>query len=405
MQGSGGADEIRHAFVDEYGDPNLDTEVPGASTHFITVAILVNGTDIDHVRGKVEEVRRRHFQTGEMKSRTLGPNLQRFERVLRDLTPIAFRLYAVVIDKRLLSKDSGLQYPNSFKKYLYGVLYSKLFATHPTLHVRADGFGREDFMEGFAAYVIRKHPQASLFEKSQFEFVNSKDEPLVQLADIICGALARVYDPKKATVRRQHLLALVRAKALLVDEWPPRHRIASGTGSLAVGSPSDDKIARYAVQQAERFLIEFEGSRDDARLIQVRTLHLLLRHFRLVNAKTYVATGQLKDDLVAIGEPEPPTVLRLRRAIAGLRDHGVLVASSARGYKLPRSVADMETFVGHDRGIIGPLAARLKQAQDQVYVLTDGAVDLLAGDRNVIVRAAVNAIGSSAPEPAEEEDV
>ena len=56
------------AFVDEYGDPSLETQKSGVSDHFVVVAVMVQPTERETLDTAIEVVRRKHFQTGEMES-------------------------------------------------------------------------------------------------------------------------------------------------------------------------------------------------------------------------------------------------------------------------------------------------------------------------------------------------
>ena len=56
------------AFIDEYGDPNLSTELPGTTDHYVIAAVMVEPAQHMELDAGVERVRKRHFQTGEIKS-------------------------------------------------------------------------------------------------------------------------------------------------------------------------------------------------------------------------------------------------------------------------------------------------------------------------------------------------
>lgn len=106
-------------------------------------------------------------------------------------------------------------------------------------------------MDGFARYLLANH-RDTLFDRPRVTFASSKDEPLVQLADVICGTLARTYDMTKTTEKSAELLAVIRQDhAILIDEWPVRYRPASGTGSVVPGDPADDDLARYSIARAD----------------------------------------------------------------------------------------------------------------------------------------------------------
>ena len=75
--------------------------------------------------------------------------------------------------------------------------------------------------------------------------------------------------------------------------------------------------------------------------------------------------------------------------IVQLRDAGVLIASSSRGYKLPASLGDLYDFVSHSNTIIAPMLSRLKRFRDQVHVDTSGKIDILEHEEFALIRKVV----------------
>lgn len=215
------------AFIDEYGNPNLDTLVKDVSNFFIVSAVILDATALVDVRAALDVVRRNYFQTGELKSRNLRDNRSRWVSVLSSLAPIPFKFAGFVADKRLIDRTSGLQWKQSFYKNLCGRLYEKLMKAYPALRIRADRYGDDEFKQSFARYIEKNH-RPTLFDRGTFEFLDSRSDVLVQLADILCGLLARCYDPKMQLSAPEELLHIVDDKALLIDEWPPRFRVSGG---------------------------------------------------------------------------------------------------------------------------------------------------------------------------------
>ncbi|WP_041734989.1 hypothetical protein [Dyadobacter fermentans] len=75
--------------------------------------------------------------------------------------------------------------------------------------------------------------------------------------------------------------------------------------------------------------------------------------------------------------------------IAQLRDAGVLIASSSRGYKLPASQGDLYDFVSHSNTIIAPMLSRVKRFHDQVHMATSGKIDILEHDEFSLIRKVI----------------
>ena len=77
-----------YAFTDESGAFGWDIENPNVSTHFIITAIIVKESELESFTQQAEALRKKHFQTGEIKSNNIGSNHARRLRVLADLQGI-----------------------------------------------------------------------------------------------------------------------------------------------------------------------------------------------------------------------------------------------------------------------------------------------------------------------------
>ena len=65
------------------------------------------------------------------------------------------------------------------------------------------------------------------------------------------------------------------------------------------------------------------------------------------------------------------------RVIGKLRDSGVIIASSSKGYKLPSKLSELYDFINHDASIVIPMLSRLKKCRDLVKLGTVNELDLL----------------------------
>ena len=79
------AHQERHIFIDESGDPYLETEKKGVSDFFVLSAVIVESGQLGDAEARAREVIRKHFQTGEMRSASVGSNVGRRERILKDI--------------------------------------------------------------------------------------------------------------------------------------------------------------------------------------------------------------------------------------------------------------------------------------------------------------------------------
>ena len=89
----------RHIFVDESGDPSLETLKPGVTNYFVLCAVIVNSRDLSVQEEKVEAIIGKFFPKGELKSSKIGSKLNRRERILEAIAGLDFKHYSQVIDK------------------------------------------------------------------------------------------------------------------------------------------------------------------------------------------------------------------------------------------------------------------------------------------------------------------
>ena len=99
-----------YAFVDESGNSDLETSKGGSSDLFIVYSVLVAEKDLGAAYAQAEALRKRHFQTGEIKSSNLKPkDSDRRARILNELAELPFKLYFTVVDMYLIHKDGGIR--------------------------------------------------------------------------------------------------------------------------------------------------------------------------------------------------------------------------------------------------------------------------------------------------------
>ena len=262
------------AFIDEFGDTSINTEKSGVSSFFILTAVLLSSTDVNSARLEVEAIRKRFFQTGEMKSSTVGKDDEKRIKVLEAIKSLGFRTYSIVVDKRELSKESGLAYKKSFFKYINKLLYNRLYNSYDNVDIVADEHGYEEFMRGFEIY-IKKNLSPHLFATRTFKFAPSIGEPLIQVADFISGTLARSLEPNKISPRASDLQKLVADFSIGIKLYPSR-RLPKQLGTGHETTCEFDMLVRdHCIRLAEEFL-EKTNREDEETRIQVAVLDYLL---------------------------------------------------------------------------------------------------------------------------------
>jgi hypothetical protein len=366
------------AFADEYGNNSFEFATQG--THFIVASVILKKEKLAETEQYLESVRKKHFQTGEIKSRKVGDQHHRRLKILQDLVQADFSVYAVVVNKRKLVGE-GFKYKPSFYKFLNGLVYKELFKTFPELDLVVDEHGENDFMRQFKRYVQRFH-QPNLFSGSDFQFSGSAESIMIQLADFIAGTLGRCFDETKISPESQQFLQILEPKITSLNFFPydQQHLLQSGQ-EPETGFHED--IAQIGVNSAIHFIDTKKViTQDDAD--QVNCVKLMLLYFNTYGTKKYIPTRQLIQHL-QVGREELLTEHNFRTKVIGkIRDAGVLVVSSSagehKGYKLPASLADLHKFVSHGNSVIMPMLHRIAVFRDKIKLATLNDIDILDTD-------------------------
>ena len=296
---------------------------------------------------------------------------------LERLLTLPFTFYSIVVDAAQMPTDADLD----FHRLLASMLDRRVVAQHVNLSLTL-----EPSLRGVADALARHHA-SSLFDQPRLHVSTPENEPLLRVPALLCEALAAAYAGDS-----DELLELITpGHALAIDEWPVRYRPTPGAPPSRAEGESDAAIARHAIAAAEGFVASHGSALDEDTRGQVLVLGRLLFEARFGEPRSYLSTEVLRQALAPVGKANESLHWLRSNVIAPLRDAGVLIASSARGYKLPLSVADVTDFVSRTDTVVHPMLHRVARARDAVRRVTQGHVDVLAHERFAQLRAAVDA--------------
>lgn len=366
------------AFIDESGNTDLDTSKTDVSKYFIVCAVVIDEDERETLTKNVEIIRNKYFQTGEIKSSNVRDRDAHARRIkiLESILELDFKFYAVAVEKAALKKDGGFQYKKPFLKFINGLLYKQLFENFPSIKVFADEHGGNDFKASFKKYVETNH-KPDLFWKSELFLVSSHQDVLVQLSDFLVGTLAKIYEGKSNPALVEAYRTLLQTKALDVKEWPSRYQAYFAPDKTS--KEYNRFIHSHALSRAEIFLESNQNHSDDETKLQYCVLRHLVFHSRLSVTDEYTSTKKLLLHLEDCGFRDVTEQVIRSTIIAKLRDKDVIIASSNKGYKIPRSYSDLHDFVERVNSQVLPLLLRLNKARNSYLVASKNDVDLLMG--------------------------
>jgi hypothetical protein len=379
----------QHVYLDVFGNPLTKgtSDSPNESKYFLVVAVLIDATKSVWIEAEIDDLRKKFFRKGELDYPAIASHDQRKEHLAEELIKSAFSFYVLAIDQRVVREDQGLIYTEPYMDFLQGVLYRTLFRSIHELHLYADALDPTGFFKGFED-CIRKNYVPNLFERTSLNLVTRREHPMLQLAHFLAGTMADVLERSRHGRGVPRIYSLLRQRALRIEEWPPHARAIRAGSPVSELAPHDQLICDYCLEMAEGHILKHQLNPTDPELYQVEVVKYLLFCARFLTNKKYVSAEEI---LKAIEHLPPITVQYLRsQVIAKLRDAGVLLASSPKGYKIPMGVSDLTDFVDRTDSVIHPMLNRLFHARQQILTLTKHQVDLLSSPKYAHLWAIAN---------------
>jgi len=181
-------------FIDDSGDPGF--KINKGSTRFFVIALVIFNDDLEAEKAAVciKDLKRRLGFPDDLEFKFNKSSRKTRESFLRTVNNFDFKVRSIVFDKAKIKSTELKNKKNSFYSYAIKMVlkYSRNFIIQAK--VKIDGSGDRVFRKSFLTYLRR---ELSLIEKpilKHCKIVDSKGNVLVQMADMIAGAIRRSHD-------------------------------------------------------------------------------------------------------------------------------------------------------------------------------------------------------------------
>jgi hypothetical protein len=158
-----------------------------------------------------------------------------------------------------------------------------------------------------------------------------------------------------------------------IEEWPTE--ADNFEVELSQDNTEDELIEKIAVHSINEYLGKNEQNKNEDILQRVMFLKYLLYSYKYFSKNEFIYTNEIRNHLLLNSIRTSDYYIR-SRIVAPLRDEGVLIASSSRGYKIPVSKNDVVKYIQHSKGIIEPMVKRLKTMQKTLLLGSGGSIDI-----------------------------
>lgn len=186
-------------FIDDSGDAGFKLN-KGSSRHFV-IACIIFDDDLEAEATALKiKFLRRSLKWNEVREFRFNKSNKAIRlQFLNEIQPCKFRVRAITADKKIIHSPLLKANKNSFYNYMIKEVLSKSDGVIKEAKVRLDGHGDRVYKKAAKTY-FRKQVNLKSKIVSDFKFVNSKTDNLIQLADMVAGAIFRSKGGKKDAI-------------------------------------------------------------------------------------------------------------------------------------------------------------------------------------------------------------
>lgn len=204
-------------FIDESGDSGMKNKA-GSSAFFIVTAVLFE--DDEEAEGCDKRIADLREEIGKHECFEFHFNQCSDDLRCQFLTAVSgygFFYHSIVLNKAKLW-GKGFQHKDSFYKYAAGLVFENAKPNLSQAKVVIDRCGNRDFRIQLSRYLQRRMNEGHDVLIKRVAMEASHSNSLLQLADMVCGAVARSFNVAKAN--RFIFRKIIRHRELRVQVWP-----------------------------------------------------------------------------------------------------------------------------------------------------------------------------------------
>jgi len=370
---------FRHyAFISQKGEEFIafDEEV---SRFLIITAVIIESSVYDNNVKQLKHIQQTFTNMKQVSLEQLTDSERQI--FIRELSKIDAQIYAIIVDKEKLWEVGGFGYGQLLHDYINRRLYKDLFERYNALQVYAPK--ENSIMETFSDYVDEQYTR-DLFNPSLIVFARADDHIYFSLAHMLSELIFNVYE--KEDKIHDNLFSMLAEKMLRIDVWPYVDHNSIMRQLHEFSETFDQVIAEKSIQLVQQYIEKHEDREDEDVRAQVDFLKFLLTCLS-AGRDEFIYSQEIIKNMQTFSREKVNKDYMMTDIVGPLRDQGILIASTSKGYKIPTSTKDIIDYVEFSSSIILPMVRRLSHYRQIVLRLTSEKFDILKDDKFKELRA------------------
>lgn len=209
-------------FVDEAGDTGLKLK-QGSSQFFIITLVIFDEDDEALACDQRIALLRRELGVGQEFEFHFNETPRRIkDHFFKAIVPYNFFYVSTIINKKNFYGE-GFKFKNSFYKYACRLVFDNVKQYLEHAIVVFDGSGSRQFKQELATYLRKRMNDDATLRVRKVKMQDSKNNNLIQLADMVCGAVN--LSLKSSEDENWEYRRLIGHRELSARVWPQRMNV------------------------------------------------------------------------------------------------------------------------------------------------------------------------------------
>lgn len=201
-------------FIDDSGDPGFKLDRGSSSFFVISAVIFDDFLEAEKTALAIKELKRELGFPDAVEFKFNKSRKEVRERFLQTVNPSQFRIRSIIVEKSLIRSDELKQNKKSFYAFIIKLLLKHSGQEILNARIKIDGSGDREFRRNFLSYLRREVNSTERHILDHCKLADSKENVLIQMADMIAGSVKRSYGDKMDKHTYNTII-----KKHITDEW------------------------------------------------------------------------------------------------------------------------------------------------------------------------------------------
>ena len=208
-------------FIDESGDPGLKLGEGSSNLFTIVIVLFEEKDEANRCDSSISQLRKDLTLKANSEFHFVHCTHNKRIKFFECVTNFEFKYWTITINKSKLYGE-GFKYKSSFYKYACSLVLNNAKQYLENAIVTIDGGGSREFRKELQSYIRKQvnDKDKNLVKIKQVKVQASHKNNLIQLSDMICGAVA--YSLKLKKKNRREYRDLIRKREIFCQIWPKK---------------------------------------------------------------------------------------------------------------------------------------------------------------------------------------